>query len=257
VANPRAAVGRPGVGRPKGVSLCPLDGPLTTIHLASPWSWNSPIDDDKETFKVFVKGIYSSFGDEEPRTIATTKIFELCRKFQLPSKQTQNLFSAKNLWPSLEFALKEPTTESVLLQKCESMLESNKAVYRDGENIKLLKGSTVAHVFKLRKLPLTKEEVKDVMIPWIQHNNENCADLHLVLVAMMDLFVDEGAWKVPILNVVSDDVLPFSIKFQPKASVNVIFDQIQFVVQKPIDCISIEHDNWQTATGGPLGGCHD
>ena len=30
------------VGRPKGVSLWPLNCPLITIHLASPWSWNLP-----------------------------------------------------------------------------------------------------------------------------------------------------------------------------------------------------------------------
>jgi hypothetical protein len=42
VANPRARrpIGRSGIGRPKGVLLCPL----ITIHLASPRSWNLPED---------------------------------------------------------------------------------------------------------------------------------------------------------------------------------------------------------------------
>jgi hypothetical protein len=36
--------GGPEIGRPKGVSLWPLNCPLITIYLASPWSWNSPAD---------------------------------------------------------------------------------------------------------------------------------------------------------------------------------------------------------------------
>jgi hypothetical protein len=38
----RRLIGRMGVGHPKGVSLWPLNCPLITIHLDSPWSWNLP-----------------------------------------------------------------------------------------------------------------------------------------------------------------------------------------------------------------------
>jgi hypothetical protein len=72
-----------------------------------------------------------SFGDEESKAKATPKIFELCGKFRLPPKLTDHLFSAGNLWPSLEFALQQPLKESVLLQKCLAMLQSNKTVYSD------------------------------------------------------------------------------------------------------------------------------
>jgi hypothetical protein len=42
-------IGRPGAGCPQDVSFWPHSCPLITIHLASPWSWNSPLEIDHKT----------------------------------------------------------------------------------------------------------------------------------------------------------------------------------------------------------------
>ena len=120
------------------------------------------------------------------------------------------------------------------------MLQSNKAVYNDKQNIKGLKGSTIAHVLQLKKLlPLSDAEIRDFVNFGIQHIKEN-AESQIVLTAMTDLFVARESSKVPIINVLSDEIAPFSIKHEPEASLNTIHEQVQFVVQKPIKCISLE-----------------
>jgi hypothetical protein len=41
---PGRPIGQLGVGHPKGILLWPHSSPLITIHLASPWSWNLPLE---------------------------------------------------------------------------------------------------------------------------------------------------------------------------------------------------------------------
>jgi hypothetical protein len=103
------------------------------------------------------------------------------------------------------------------------MMMNNQIYFKD-DQLKSLKFASMMHLLQSERLPLTKVALKEFVFRWKQ-SNETCFSSPIestrVSDSLVELMVKDEPWITPLLNVTSSESEPFTVRFQPQASVKV------------------------------------